>query len=170
MRNRIVKDSLYHSLATPRRRCFLVPETCGVFFRILQDTQNLAFPDIGDAHITERTQGVTHHRKYINPVIGNIPVDEIGKRENLAVIEPLWEPHAAIAVDMLCQMRGVLNYAAFHGWRDPTAPNPCEWTGNLEHALPPNTRHEVRVHRPSAHWTDMADIMRELQVLEDSRS
>jgi integrase len=115
----------------------------------------------------ERTQGVrTQQRKYVLPIIGDIPVDEIGKREILSVIEPLWEPHAAISVDILSQIRGVLNYAAFHGWRDPTAPNPCEWTGNLEHALPPNKRHEIRVHRPSAHWRDIATIMNELQVLE----
>lgn len=98
----------------------------------------------------ERIQKMFRSRmaRYVLPVIGDKSVDAITTGDVLAVLKPMWEQTPMLCKELRLDIHRVCAYAISLGVR--TNPNPAEWKGNLELALPRlskvhNTTHNTRV-------------------------
>lgn len=78
-------------------------------------------------------QWVTSLATYAYPVIGSMPVSDIGVQEILAVLKPIWQSKTETATRVRGRMESVLNWAAAQHFRE--GPNPAQWKGLLENLL-----------------------------------
>ena len=72
--------------------------------------------------------------KYVEPVIGGLPIASIDTSLVLKVLRPIWETKTKTAVDVRSRIELILNWAKIHGYRD--GENPARWKGHLDNALP----------------------------------
>ena len=83
---------------------------------------------------------------YVLPVIGDIPLDEIGIKEVLSIVEPIWTTKTETASRVLGQLATFLNWANVHEYR--TGENPAQWNGRISMILPsPN---KIKATKPHA--------------------
>ena len=83
---------------------------------------------------------------YVLPIIGDIPLDEIGIKEVLTVVEPIWETKTETASRVLGRLATFLNWANVHEYR--TGDNPALWNGRISLILPsPNRVKEKQHHK-----------------------
>ena len=82
---------------------------------------------------------------YVLPIIGDIPLDEIGIKEVLSIVEPIWTTKTETASRVLGQLATFLNWANVHGYR--TGENPAQWNGRISMILPsPNKVKKTKHH------------------------
>jgi integrase len=72
--------------------------------------------------------------RYVNPVLGSLPVAAIDTPLVLKVLKPLWERTPETASRVRGRIENVLGWAQVHHYR--SGDNPARWGGHLEHALP----------------------------------
>ncbi|MCO6388502.1 site-specific integrase [Aliihoeflea sp. 40Bstr573] len=70
---------------------------------------------------------------YAVPVIGTIPVVQIGLKEVLAVLQPIWTDKTETASRLRGRIESVLAWATVSGHR--SGDNPARWKGNLDAVL-----------------------------------
>lgn len=70
---------------------------------------------------------------YAAPVIGRNPVQEIGVRDVLRVLQPIWAEKTETASRLRGRIENVLSWATVAGHR--TGDNPARWRGNLSEML-----------------------------------
>jgi integrase len=87
-------------------------------------------------------------RAYCYPIIGAMPVAEIGTEDVLAVLRPIWESRCETASRLRSRIERVLARATVEGHR--AGPNPAVWRGHLQEVLP--SRFEVA---PRKHFKAM---------------
>src|SRR6266567_4768561 len=78
-------------------------------------------------------QWVSTLTTYAEPVLGNLPVQEIDTALVLKVVEPIWTKVPETASRVRGRIELVLNYAAVLGKR--SGANPARWKGHLDHLL-----------------------------------
>lgn len=71
---------------------------------------------------------------YARPFLGDTPVQAIGVRDVLRVIEPIWKAKTETASRLRGRIESVLSWATVAGHRE--GPNPARWKGNLSELLP----------------------------------
>jgi integrase len=71
---------------------------------------------------------------YAEPVIGQLPVNEIDTGLVLRVLEPIWSEKTETASRLRGRIELILDWAAVRGYR--TGDNPARWRGHLKSALP----------------------------------
>jgi hypothetical protein len=72
--------------------------------------------------------------KYVDPLIGALPVAAVDTGLVLKVLRPIWETKTKTAVDIRSRIELVLSWAKIHGYRN--GENPARWKGHLGNALP----------------------------------
>lgn len=72
-------------------------------------------------------------KTYADPIIGKLPVDQIGLREVEAVLSPIWTTKTETASRVRQRVEAVLDWSTVSGHR--SGENPARWRGNLEHVL-----------------------------------
>lgn len=70
---------------------------------------------------------------YVVPVIGNMPVERVGLKEVLAVLQPIWADKTETASRLRGRIESVLAWATVSGHR--SGDNPARWKGNLDAVL-----------------------------------
>jgi integrase len=91
------------------------------------------------------------------PVIGDLPVANVGTDEVLRVLRPIWGRIPETASRLRERIEAVLDAARVKGWR--TEENPARWKTHLAGELPqPRKAKRVR-HRPALAWQDMGAFM-----------
>jgi integrase len=75
---------------------------------------------------------------YIHPVIGNLPVGEVGTAHVLLILEPIWKEKPETASRIRGRIETVLDAAKARGYR--RGENPARWRGHLEQILPSRSR------------------------------
>lgn len=63
---------------------------------------------------------------YAVPIIGAVRVDELGARDLVAVLSPIWLDKPAQAQKVKARVRQVLQFAIARGWRSAPVPSPDE--------------------------------------------
>ena len=99
---------------------------------------------------------------YAHPVLGDIPVSEVGRADVLAVLEPIWRKTPETASRLRGRIEAILDYAAAREWR--TGENPARWRGNLAHVLPRRTRVAKVEHHPALPWPEVGAFMATLRA------
>jgi len=82
-----------------------------------------------------------HRRQWLSaierlalPVLGQMPVQQIGNRDVLRMLEPHWRERTVTAKKLRGQVEAVLTWATVAGHRE--GDNPAAWRGNLKELLP----------------------------------
>lgn len=89
---------------------------------------------------------------YAIPKIGRLSVDEIGVRDILRVLEPIWLEKNPTAKRLQQRMEVVLTWATVSGYRE--GDNPARWAGNLSEILPKPSKVAKPVHHPALSLRD----------------
>lgn len=95
--------------------------------------------------------------------IQNVPVNQIGTDDVLAILRPIWTTKAETASRLRGRLERVFGYARARGWR--TGENPAIWKGHLD-ALLPKRRKLQRGNHPALPWPDLPDFMARLSETE----
>lgn len=91
------------------------------------------------------------------PVIGHLPVRDVGTDEVLQVLRPIWERIPETASRLRQRIEAVLDAARVKGWC--TGENPARWKGHLAGELAqPRKVKRVR-HRPALDWHEIGAFM-----------
>lgn len=75
---------------------------------------------------------------YVYPVIGELPVAEVGTSHVLQILEPIWKAKAETASRLRGRMETILDAAKARGYRD--GENPARWRGHIAQILPVRSR------------------------------
>jgi len=75
---------------------------------------------------------------YVYPVIGDLPVAEVGTAHVLKILEPIWKGKAETASRIRGRIETVLDSAKARGYRQ--GENPARWRGHLAQILPARTK------------------------------
>jgi integrase len=97
---------------------------------------------------------------YAFPVIGDMPVGQVGLDEVLAVLEPIWLTRNETASRVRGRVENILSWATVKGYRKP--PNPAMWRGNLDMLLPKPSRVQPVRHYAALPYADMPGFMKNL--------
>lgn len=90
---------------------------------------------------------------YATPVIGDLPVDEVGTADVRRVLEPIWRTKVETASRLRGRIEKVLGWAAAQGFR--SRENPARWRGHLDALLPaPSKVRRVR-HHAAMDWREL---------------
>ena len=82
-----------------------------------------------------------------------MPIAEVGVREVLAVLEPIWRTKNETASKLLGRIEAILTHARAKELRHDD--NPAEWRGRLKALLPPRSDVAEVVHLPALPWTEV---------------
>ena len=75
---------------------------------------------------------------YVYPVIGELPVADIGTAHVLKILEPIWQVKPETASRIRGRIETVLDAAKARGYRD--GENPARWRGHIAQILPQRSR------------------------------
>jgi integrase len=98
--------------------------------------------------------------QYAIPVIGNMPIDEIGTDEILRVLNPIWRERTETASRIRGRLEWILAVAIAKGLRP--APNPASWRGHLETILPRPKKVRPVKHHPALCYSDIPTLIERL--------
>jgi integrase len=106
------------------------------------------FRDVADVYIAanEGSWRNPKHRqqwhntldRYVYPVIGELPVSDVGTAHVLKILEPIWKSKAETASRIRGRIETLLDSAKARGYRE--GENPARWRGHLAQILPARTR------------------------------
>jgi integrase len=100
---------------------------------------------------------------YVYPVIGKLPVDQVGLPHVSKILDPIWLEKPETASRVRGRIERVLAWATTHGYR--SGDNPARWTGHLDTCLPAKTKTakgKVK-HYASLPWAELPAFMSELR-------
>lgn len=75
---------------------------------------------------------------YVYPVMGDLPVAEIGTAHVLKILEPIWQDKPETASRIRGRIETVLDAAKARGYRE--GENPARWRGHIAQILPARSR------------------------------
>jgi integrase len=97
---------------------------------------------------------------YADPVLADMPVDQITTGDVLAVLTPIWQHKTETASRVRGRIEAVLSYAKALGWR--SGENPAAWKDNLQPLLPAKGRISAPEHHAALPWREAPAFMVEL--------
>jgi integrase len=97
---------------------------------------------------------------YAYPIIGKMPVNEIGTNDVLAVLKPIWESKCETAARLRGRIERIFARATVEGHR--TGANPATWRGHLQEALPARSEVQPVKHFRAMEFRDLPTFMVEL--------
>lgn len=98
---------------------------------------------------------------YVYPLIGALPVSEVGDTHIFAILRPIWSSKVTTASRIRNRVEIILNYAKTKGHR--SGDNPARWVGHLENVFAPkNEVHKVR-HFRAMPYKDIPALMKRLK-------
>jgi integrase len=128
------------------------------------------FAEIADGYVAakgEAWRNPEHRRQwlstlsaqYIGP-LRDMPVDEIGTKEVLQILEPLWRKTPETASRIRGRIEQVLNRARVLGHIDEDKANPARWRGHLDQLLAnPKKVNGGRGHHAAMSYRDLPAFM-----------
>jgi integrase len=97
---------------------------------------------------------------YVYPVIGDMPVAEVGKAHVLEILEPIWKAKPETASRIRGRIETVIDAATARELR--TGENPARWRGHLAHVLPKRSR-LTRGHHRALPYTNLPTFVERLR-------
>jgi len=114
----------------------------------------------GWANSKHARQWVSTLKCYARPVLGSLPVDQIGTEDVLKVLTPIWTTKTETAKRVQGRVENILDFAAARKWRDQS--NPARWRGHLDKLLPKPSRVAKVTHHPAMPYAELPAFMAEL--------
>jgi integrase len=101
---------------------------------------------------------------FASPVIGRMPVADIGVPEVMRVVEPLWRTKTETGSRVRGRIERVLDWAKVRGYR--TDENPARWRGHLDKLLPARRKAQRVQHHPAIAIDDLPAVYAKLADLD----
>lgn len=101
-----------------------------------------------------RRQWLSAIERLAMPVLGDMPVQEIGKMDVRRMLEPHWRERTVTAKKLRGQVEAVLTWATVAGHRE--GDNPAAWRNNLKELLPSPNKVAKAGHHPAVALGDLA--------------
>lgn len=101
-----------------------------------------------------RRQWLSAIERLAMPVLRDMPVQDIGTRDMLRMLEPHWRERTVTAKKLRGQVEAVLTWATVAGHRE--GDNPAAWRGNLKELLPSPNKIAKAGHHPAVALVDLA--------------
>ena len=102
--------------------------------------------------------------KYVYPVFGETPVEEVSREDVLRALQPIWLSKPETASRVRQRIEVVLDYAASRGWRSGS--NPAIWRGSLSHLLPSMRKTRRTRHHPALPWDQLPRFVSSLKEVQ----
>jgi len=129
------------------------------------------FKQCAEAYIVEKSpewknakhkqQWASTLEQYAYPVLGGLPVGEVGLAEVLAVLKPIWQEKTETASRLRGRIEKILSWATVHGLR--TGDNPARWRGHLDQALLSQGKIAPVQHHEAVPYAEMPQFMQTLK-------
>ncbi|WP_109808460.1 tyrosine-type recombinase/integrase [Sphingosinithalassobacter portus] len=133
----------------------------------------ITFKAVAEAHIAANEDGWRNakHRQqwkntlatYVYPVIGALPVAEVGTTHILQILEPIWKEKPETASRVRGRIETVLDAAKARGYRN--GENPARWRGHVAQILPARKRLS-RGHHKALSYEDVPTFVASLRNRE----
>jgi integrase len=105
---------------------------------------------------------------YANPIIGQLPVDQVGVDEVLKVLKPIWTTKSETASRLRGRIEKIVGWAEAKKYR--SGDNPAAARGPLSHLLPSLAKVQKVVARPSVPYSEVPALVAELRKLNSTSS
>lgn len=100
---------------------------------------------------------------YVYPVIGDLPVAEVGTTHVLQILEPMWRSKSETASRVRGRIETILDAAKARGYRE--GENPARWRGHIAQILPARAR-LTRGHHKAMPYESIPEFLAALQQRE----
>lgn len=97
---------------------------------------------------------------YVYPVIGELPVADVGTAHVLQILEPIWQDKPETASRVRGRIETVLDAAKARGYREDE--NPARWRGHIAQILPAHKK-MARGHHKAMPYEAVPDFVRKLR-------
>ncbi|WP_298198863.1 integrase arm-type DNA-binding domain-containing protein, partial [Novosphingobium sp.] len=131
------------------------------------------FREVAEAYIDRKEGGWKNpkHRQqwrntlatYAYPVIGDMPIRDVGTADVMRVLEPIWTDLPETASRVRGRLESILSAAKVQGLR--SGENPALWRGHLKELLP-DPRKLQRGHHAALAYAEFPAFMAELRTRE----
>jgi hypothetical protein len=102
--------------------------------------------------------------RFVEPLIGDLPIATIDTGLVLKVLRPTWEIKTKTAVDVRSRIELILSWAKIHGYRH--GDNPARWRGHLDNALPKPSKVAKVTHLAAMPYDEVPGFMGKLRANE----
>ena len=126
--------------------------------------QYIAANELGWRNGKHRGQWRTSLAAFVSPIIGKMPVADIGVTEVMRVLEPLWRGKTETGSRVRGRIERVLDWAKVRGYR--TGENPAQWRGNLDKLLPARRKVQKVKHHAAVALDDLPAVYARLADLD----
>ena len=126
--------------------------------------QYIAANEPGWRNDKHRGQWRTSLAAFASPVIGTMPVADIGVTQVMRVVEPLWREKAETGSRVRGRIERVLDWAKVRGYR--TGENPAQWRGHLDKLLPARRKVQKVKHHAAVAIDDLPVVYASLARLD----
>ncbi len=140
----------------------------------LEDARAITFDQAAEQYIAANEAGWHNDRHrdqwraslaaYASPVIGRMPVADIGVTEVMRVVEPLWRTKTETGSRVRGRIERVLDWAKVRGYR--TGENPAQWRGHLDKLLPARRKVQKVKHHAAVAIDDLPVVYASLANLD----
>jgi integrase len=137
---------------------------------VATSAKQITFKECGEQYIREHAKKWTNPKHgeqwkstletYVYPVLGKLPVGTIDTPLVLKVLKPLWERAPVTASRVRGRIEQILGWATVHHYR--SGPNPAQWRGHLQHALPALSQIAKIEHHAALPYTEISALMAKL--------
>lgn len=137
----------------------------------LNDSRALTFTEAAARYIRSHRHGwrnrkharqwVSTLKTYARPVIGDVPVEDIGIDDVLKILSPIWASKTETAKRVQGRVENILDWATAREYR--TGDNPARWRGHLDKILPRPTKVKRVTHHPAMPYPELPAFMTELR-------
>ena len=103
-------------------------------------------------------------RDYAFPLIGDLPVSDVGLDLVVKVLEPIWHTKPETASRLRGRMESILDWATVRQYRK--GENPARWKGHLDHVLPNRTKVAAVRHHAALPFGEIGRFMASLRAQE----
>lgn len=114
----------------------------------------------GWSNAKHAAQWVATLATYADPIIGDMPVDQITTERVLEVLTGIWTTKTETAKRVQGRMENVLDWSTAMKYR--TGDNPVRWRGHLDKLLPGPSKVKTVTHHPAMAYGDVPGFMAEL--------
>jgi integrase len=125
------------------------------------------FRDAADAFMESHSAGWSNPKHaqqwkntlatYAEPVIGDLPVDQVDTEHVMQILAPIWREKPETASRVRGRLERVLDWSAVQGHRSKE--NPARWRGHLDALLPARSKVRAVRHHAAMPWQEVPAFM-----------
>jgi integrase len=130
-------------------------KVAGITFRAVAEAHIAAHSD-GWRNAKHRQQWSSTLATYAYPVIGDLPVADVGTAHVLSILEPIWKAKPETAARLRGRIEAILDAAKARGYRE--GENPARWRGHVAQILP-GRAHLSRGHHKAMRYGELATFL-----------